>query len=557
MAKSKRTTPYIFLAAFVILLLLLFFLRFRIDLTSDKRYSISPQTKQLMKNVDEPMYITVYLDGDLNSGFLRLKRATTELLDELSLYSNRNLNIRYVNPSLAETNTERQEKYAELESRGMKPTAVYERDKEGKAIQKIIFPWLEVEYGNKNTRVNLLKNISGNNGEENLNISIENLEFEITDAIRRLTMKDVKKIAFIEGHGELTEDETYDISVALSRYFQIDRGVLGEDPTVLNDYEMIIIAKPTERFSEADKYIIDQYIMNGGRVLWLIDGVRLSKEELASTGLSPAIALDLNLNDMLFVYGARINPVVLQDVQSAKIPVNVAPVGEKPHFEPMNWYYAPLLLTSYAHPVTRNLIEVKGDFASSVSVVGENEQLSATLLLATSDNTHIIRTPAPIDLNEIIQPNDAEYFNTGYVPVAIALEGVFPSVFSNRMPPREIYNPSPVRKQSKETRQIIIADGDIIRNDIAGSEIVPLGYDRYADMQFGNKEFIQNAVLYLADDAGWIDLRSRTIRLSLLNKKLINNDRVFWQIVNIGMPIVILLLTGLIYQFVRRRKYAK
>lgn len=553
----NRITRYILLAVFVILLMVLFFFRFRIDLTSDKRYSIAPQTKQLMDKVNQSMYITVYLDGDLNSGFLRLKRATSELLDELSLYANRNLNIRYLNPSLAETNSERQEKYAALESRGMKPTAVYERDKEGKAIQKIIFPWVEMEYGDRTVVVNLLKNIQGNSGEENLNISIENLEFEITDAIRRLTMTEVRKIAFLEGHGELSEEETYDISLSLSRYFQIDRGVLSDDASVLNDYYMIIIAKPTEKFSESDKYIIDQYVMNGGRVLWLIDGVRISREELSTTGISPAIALDVNLDDLFFIYGARIRPVILQDVQSVKIPMNIAPANEKPQFEPTNWYYAPLLLTSYNHSVTRNLTEVKGDFSSMVEAVGENEQLVAHPLLATSDNTHIIKTPAVINLNEILQPNDKTYFNTGYVNVAIALEGVFPSVFANRMTPKEIKNPATTKKESIPTRQIIVADGDIIRNDILEKEIVPLGYDRYMNIQFGNKDFIQNAALYLADDEGWIDLRSRTIRLSLLNKRVVENDRVFWQVINVAIPLVLLLSAGFIYQFIRKRKYAK
>lgn len=552
--KSKNKT-IIFLSVFLVIVVLSFFFFFRIDLTSDKRYSIAPQSKQLVQQLNEPLYITVYLDGDLNPGFLRLKKATAELLHELSIYSKRNIHIQYENPSSASSSEKRQEKYAELQEREMTPTAVYERDKEGKRIQKIIFPWVELTYGERSIAVNLLKNIRGNSGEQNLNISIENIEFEITDAIRILTTKEVNKIAFIEGHGELSEAETYDISKALSKYFQIDRGVLGEDAAVLSDYKVIVVAKPTKPFSESDKYIIDQYIMNGGRVLWLVDGVKIAREELSVTGSSPAIELELNLKDMLFRYGARINPVLLQDIQSVNVPVNIAPANEPPQFEAIPWIYAPLLLTSYIHPITRNIPEVKAEFCSAIDIVGENEQLQTYLLLATSDNTHIVGTPGIIDLNDLELINELNYFNTGYIPVAVSLEGIFPSVFANRMRPKEITHALPQKKESVETRQIIVADGDIIRNEITGNEIVPLGYDRFMNQQFGNKEFIQNAVLYLADRDGWMDLRSKIVKLSLLNKKATQEDRIFWQAINVGLPIILLLVFGFIYQFVRKRKY--
>lgn len=552
---NLNTKNIILLSTLAVMIILSFFFFFRIDLTSDKRYSIAPQTKLLMQQIQEPLEITVYLEGDLNPGFLRLKKATAELLEELSIYAKRKITVRYENPSAAASAAKREEKYAELEQRGMTPTAVYERDKEGKRIQKIVFPWAELTYGNRTVTVNMLKNIRGNSGEQNLNISIENLEFELTDAIRILTTKEINKIAFIEGHGELSEEETYDISKALSKYFQIDRGVLSDDASILNDYKVIIIAKPTEPFSETDKYIIDQYIMHGGRVLWLVDGVRLAREELSVTGISPAIELDLNLKDMLFNYGARINPVLLQDAQSVNIPVNIAPPNESPHFEPMPWIYAPLLLTSYIHPVTRNITEVKAEFCSSVEVVGKNTQLQAYLLLATSDNTHIVRTPGTVDLNELAEINDKNYFNTGYVPVAVSLEGIFSSVFANRMQPKGLTNTLPQRKESIETRQIVVADGDIIRNEIAGAEIIPLGFDRFMNQQFGNRDFIQNAVLYLADRDGWMDLRSRTIKLSLLNKKATQENRAFWQIINIAIPLVLLLIFGFVYQIIRKRKY--
>jgi ABC-2 type transport system permease protein len=557
--KIQNQRNLLILIFLVALAIISYFYFFRIDLTSDKRYSITDQTKNLMQKIDSPLEVVVYLDGDLNPGFQRLKKSTAELLDELSVYSNKSIAVKYENPSLADSPAEREKKYTELQAHGLTPTAVYERDKEGKSIQKIIFPWIEISYKGKKVPVCLLKNILGNSGEENLNISIENLEFEITDGIRRLVNTEISKIAFIEGHGELPEAETYDISKSLSRYFQIDRGVLARDASILNNYKAIIIAKPTKPFSESDKFIIDQYIMNGGRVLWLIDGVRIAKENLSTIGLSPAMELDLNLNDQLFRYGVRINPVLLQDVQCASVPINIAPANATPQFEPTPWYFAPLLLASPEHPVSRNITEVRSEFCSGIDVVGDNKQVKYQLLLATSDNTHIIGTPTTIDLSQKLKANDKGYFNAVYVPVAVSLEGIFESDFANRMIPKGLVNTLPILKQSIKTRQIVVADGDIIRNEVSlkDSTSIPLGFDRYMNQQFGNKEFIQNAVLYLADDDGWMQLRSHTLKLRLLNKKITNEDRIIWQLGNVLIPIGLLLIFGVAYQIIRKRKYTR
>ena len=557
--KIRNHQNLLFFICLIVLALISFFFFFRIDLTSDKRYSIADQTKMLMAKTDSPLKVVVYLDGDLNPGFLRLKKSTAELLDELSVYSNHNIDIQFENPSLADSPEQREKKYTELQNRGLAPTAVYERDKEGKSIQKVIFPWIEMTYKGKKVQVCLLKNILGNSGEENLNISVENLEFEITDGIRRLVNTEVSKIAFLEGHGELSEAETYDISKTLSKYFQIDRGTIATNATILDNYKAVIIAKPTKPFSESDKFIIDQYIMHGGRVLWLLDGVRISKENLSTIGLSPAIELDLNLNDQLFRYGVRINPVLLQDVQCASVPVNIARVGATPQFEPTPWYFAPLLLTSPEHPITRNITEVRSEFCSGIDLVGDNKQVKSQLLLATSDNTHIVGTPTTIDLSQKIKPNDKAYFNAGYVPVAVAMEGNFESDFANRMIPAGLTNTSPIRRQSLNTRQIVVADGGIIRNETTekDSTTLPLGFDRYMNQQFGNKDFIQNAVLYLADNDGWMQLRSCTLKLRLLNKRITNEDRITWELINVLVPLGLLLIFGIGYQIQRKRKYTK
>ena len=557
---QKKINIYIFLAIAGLAFLSVFFF-FRIDLTSEKRYSISQPTKTLLKKANAPLEVSIYLDGDLNPGFTRLKNSAKNLLDEMSVYAAEGIDMEFINPSTAATQAEREQKYLELEAEGMTPTAIYERDKEGKSIQKIVFPWVKMTYGNKTVVVNLLKNIRGLQGEENLNISIENLEFEITDGIRRLINSQVSKIAFIEGHGELNEAQTYDISKVLSRYFQIDRGTLATDATILAEYKAIIIAKPTQPFSESDKYIIDQYIMNGGKVLWLMDGVRVSMENLSTTGISPAIALDLNLDDLLFKYGIRIQPVLLQDVQCASVPVNIAPEGAQPQFEPTPWFFAPLLLTSSQHPISKNITEVRSEFVSTIEVVGENNNTKASLLLATSDNTHVFSTPATIDLSETHDTKDKNYFNMGYMPVSVLVEGEFESNFANRMRPKEITNAFPLLKKSLKTRQIFVADGDIIRNETNGiasdSTTLPLGFDRYMNQQFGNRDFIANAVLYLTDDEGWIDLRSRSLKLRLLNKQLVNNERLTIQLVSILTPLLLLAIFAVLYNILRKRKYTK
>ena len=557
---TVRNRQNLFLLILLLTVIIIsYFYFFRIDLTTDKRYSVSSQTKNLMGKIESPLEVVVYLDGDLNSGFQRLKKSTVDLLEELSVYAGKSISIKYENPSLADSPEEREKRYTELQARGLAPTAVYERDKEGKSIQKVIFPWIEISSNGKKIPVCLLKNILGNSGAENLNISIENLEFEITDGIRRLVNKDVKKIAFLEGHGELSEAETYDISKSLSRYFQIDRGTLANNAAVLSDYKVVIIAKPTKPFTESDKYILDQYIMNGGRMLWLLDGVRISKENLSSIGLSPAIELDLNLNDQLFRYGIRINSILLQDVQCASVPVNIAPANASPQFEPTPWYFAPLLLASPEHPVSRNITEVRSEFCSGIDVVGNNKQVDYQLLLATSDNTHIVGTPTTIDLSQKIKENDKTYFSGAYVPVAVSMEGVFESDFANRMTPKGLINTTPILKQSTKTRQIVVADGDIIRNEVSQKDSVsiPLGFDRYMNQQFGNKDFVQNAVLYLADNDGWMQLRSRTLKLRLLNKKITSENRIFWQLTNVLAPLTLLLLFGIGYQIIRKRKYTR
>ena len=350
---KKLVHIVIFLAAVSALYFLSEFF-FRWDLTSEKRYSLSDNTKLLLSDLDEDLLVTIYLDGDLNSGFLRLRKSTKELFEEFSAYSGADVNYQFVNPSAGATNSAREKKYEELEKKGMRGILVHDKTQEGESSQKVVFPWVELSYKGKSRVVNLLKNIPQKSGEENLNSSIETLEYEITDALRILTTTTVPKVAFLEGHGELAEPFVYDISKTLSRYYQVDRGAIADDPAILDEYKALIVAAPSKPFPEKDKYAIDQYIMRGGKVLWLIDGAKISLDSLSTASQTVGVENDLNLSDQLFKYGVRINPDLVQDVQCVLIPVNMSRLGDAPKYEPMPWYYSPLLLAVPSHSVSKN-----------------------------------------------------------------------------------------------------------------------------------------------------------------------------------------------------------
>lgn len=534
---------------------------FRIDLTSEKRYSLSDNTKNLLGTLDEELEVKVYLDGDLNAGFLRLRKATKEMLDEFDAYAGKRVRYSFENPSAGATNEERDKKYEELEKRGMRGILVHDRDQEGQAMQKVVFPWIEILYKGKNRPVNLLKNVPDKSGEENLNTSIETLEYEITDALRLMTTKQVPKVAFLEGHGEWVQPLVYDMTQALSHYYQVDRGAISDDPSILNDYKALIIAGPTEDFPEKDKYVIDQYIMKGGKVLWLVDGARISLDSLSTASQTIGIENKLNLSDQLFNYGVRINADLVQDVQCLLIPVNTARMGDQPKYEPMPWYYSPLALATPIHPISKNLAPVKTEFVSSIDFVNEEMDVKKTPLLVTSTGTHVQNIPSVVSMDVINVEKNGYYFNKHNIILGAVLEGVFPSVFKNRMVPQGVTTSDPMLTESKPTKMVVIADGDVIRNDVQGKgenmNILPLGYDRYMNQQFSNKELLLNAVNYLTDDDGWMALRSREIKLRLLNKPAIIGQRTFWQIANIALPLVLLGLFGVCFNFIRKKRYTK
>lgn len=536
----KVRVGILILVALVLMNVLVHQLVCRWDMTDDKRYTISRPTKELLRSLDSPLTVTVLLEGELNAGFTRLQKAASELLSEFSIYTIERIDSRPLGASLVQ---------------GLDPIVIHERTHKGKMAQTTVYPYAIVEYKGKKRLVNLLQNQRGLSGEENLNNSIENLEYSMVEAIRGLAQTKVEKVVFLEGHGELEEHDVYDLTQLLAQYYQVDRGCLGNEAGVLDGYAAVIIADPQLPFSEEDKYILDQYIMQGGRVLWVVNGVKFSSDFLASQGATPIVALDLDINDMLFRYGVRIRHGLVQDLQCLPVPVDVSTNPQQPNWQPMPWTYAPLLLTSQQSPITRNIAQLTATMASAVELVGGEDGIRKEVLLATSSASKLTAVPAQVNLSMGV--DDEQSYQYAYIPVAVSLEGEFSSLYAHLGAPESIVASAPTRKASVPTRQIVVAAGSAIRNEWQQNQPLPLGYDRYTKTQFGNRDFMLNAVLYLTDNEGWLQLRQKEITLRLLNDKRAQTARIQAQVMSMVIPLAILGLLGGVIVLMKKRKYVK
>ena len=536
----KVRVGILILVALVLINVLVHQLVCRWDMTDDKRYTISHPTKELLRSLDSPLTVTVLLEGELNAGFTRLQKAASELLSEFSIYTTEGIDSRPLETSLLQ---------------GLDPIVIHERTHKGKMAQTTVYPYAIVEYKGKKRVVNLLQNQRGLSGEENLNNSIENLEYSMVEAIRGLAQTKVEKVVFLEGHGELEEHDVYDLTQLLAQYYQVDRGCLGNEAGVLDGYAAVIIADPQLPFSEEDKYILDQYIMQGGRVLWVVNGVKFSSDFLASQGATPIVALDLDINDMLFRYGVRIRHGLVQDLQCLPVPVDVSTNPQQPNWQPMPWTYAPLLLTSQQSPITRNIAQLTATMASAVELVGGEDGIRKEVLLATSSASKLTAVPAQVNLSMGV--DDEQSYQYAYIPVAVSLEGEFSSLYAHLGAPESIVASAPTRRASVPTRQIVVAAGSAIRNEWQQNQPLPLGYDRYTKTQFGNRDFMLNAVLYLTDNEGWLQLRQKEITLRLLNDKRAQTARIQAQVMSMVIPLAILGLLGGVIVLMKKRKYVK
>lgn len=540
----------------------------RIDLTSDKRYSLTSSSIQMMEGLENKILVRVYLKGDYPADFKRLENACRELLEELRSYSNDNLEFIFVNPSESSDKVEREKFYADLMKSGLMYTNLPIETSDG-IQEKIIFPGAIISLGENEVPLQLLKSRERLPNAVMINQSINNLEYEFSNAFQKVLLTTKKNIAFIEGHGELERLQVEDITTSLREQYGVERVKMNDDVNSLsnvidgkgyrvNKYDLIIIAKPRFEFSDKDRFILDQYIMRGGKVIWLIDGVNAEMDSLKLTQQSIALPNKLKLEDMLFHYGARLNKDLILDKTCAPIMLNVGNFGDQAQMKMFPWYFYPIIITNNAHPIVSNVDPILTQFVSSIDAVGDSS-IHKTVLLESSELTRIYKAPARVNLAIVNSPIDFSVNAEPYRPIAMLLQGEFESFFKYSLAP-VIRDADEIdfKEKSVKTKMILISDGDIIRNPVnsAGNRFFPLGYDKNAGrIVYGNKDFLMNAINFLLSDQELISIRSRTITLRQLNADKVKKEYVFWQFINIVLPIIIIILLGIGLNWYRKKKY--
>lgn len=557
MLNNKKTGDLLFLLngiAFVILLNSLTSLYFfRIDLTEEKRYTIKLQTKELLKNLDDEVFIEVFLEGDLNSGFKRFQKSVKETLEEFRIYSNNKVKFIFTDPAQAQGQKARNEFMNELTSKGISPMNVIE-NQNGQRVEKFVFPGALVSYGGFEEGVMLLKGNRAQNAQQVLNQSIEGAEYELANAIYKLSNSNRKKIGLVHGHGELDSLQIASFNNALLEQYDVFNVDLSKKQKV-ERYQLLVVAKPKKEFSAADKYKLDQYVMRGGKLLFLLDRLEANMDS-ASRDDYFAFPYHLNLDDQLFKYGVRINPDLIEDRVSGKYPIVIGNAGNRPQIMQLDWPFFPLVNQYAEHPITRNMDAIVTKFISSVDTV-KAVGIKKTPLLFSSAYSRKMTAPVKVSVNDLRQQLKEVNFNDGKIPLGYLLEGNFTSLYKNRFAPEGV-DASGFVEKSSPTKIIVIADGDIARNDVNPRDGKPqaLGFDPFSQYTFANQDLLLNMVAYLTDENGLIHVRNKEVKIRPLDKEKIK-ERTFWQIINLLLPIVVLVIFGVTRSYLRKIKYAK
>jgi gliding-associated putative ABC transporter substrate-binding component GldG len=530
----------------------------RFDLTKDNRYTLSATSLNIIKQVQNPLSIKVYMQGDLPAEFKRLQQETRQLLEEFQAY-NKNIVFEFVDP--LENKDESMDNIKELYRKGLTPINITVDDK-GKQSQAMVFPWAIAVYNNKEVNIPLLKNIMGASTTQKVIGSVQHLEYSIADALNKITKDKQKKIAVIKGNGELQDILMAKFLMQVRESYHIGPFTLdsvAKNPIgsldALEKYDLAIIAKPTETFSDAEKQVLDQFIINGGKTLWLVDQVVAEMDSLYNpSGATLAYPRDLNLNDLFFKYGIRINPDLIKDERGSPIKLASGDQGSATQFQEFNWKFAPQVYPNSSHPIVKNLGGIKFDFANPIDTLKNG--IKKTILLQSSQYSKKIGTPTEINLNSVTEETSpADYLNKGNIPLSVLLEGSFSSMFENRVLP---FEQKSFENKGKENKMIVISDGDLIKNQLDKNfQPVELGYDQRSGNLYDNKDFLINCVNYLLDDKGLINIRSKDLDLPLLDKEKVYKNYTVTQFITIGLPILILALFGILFTFLRKRKYSK
>jgi len=544
----------------------------RVDLTSEKRYSLAPATKKVVKHLDDVMFFKVYLSGDLPPAFQRLANETREMLDEFRAYS-KFVQFQFVDLSSITDEKDRTLAYRSLAEKGLQPTTL-RVNKKGQSSQLVIFPGAIVTYRGHEFPVQLLSGSSrGEDPEKMLNNSVQALEYNLASAMSVLTRIIKPRVAILEGQGELSEMETFDLEHSLTQFYNVDRVSINHKINSLtirvkmdslhdklaNKYKALIIAKPSKPFDEKDKFLIDQFIMRGGKTLWLIDPVYTPWDSLEKYNSTMGVANDINLEDMLYNYGARLNSNLVLDMNSMPIPLKTGQIGNQPQFTFFRWFYFPLLTPTINHPVVHGLNAIKSEFISTIDTV-EAPGIKKQVILTSSPYSYTVNAPVLVELEMLREQPDERMFTKGPFPVAVLLEGEFTSAYLFRIPPELSENKGfEFQKKSKPNKMIIIADGDIVRNqfNIKQGYPLPMGYDQWTQETFGNRDFILNAMNFLTDESGLITVRSRELKMRLLDMKKVESEGLFWKLLNLILPVLLVLVFAIVRFRIRRMKFAR
>ena len=534
----------------------------RFDLTQDQRYTLSNASKAIVEPIDSPVLIEVFLEGKLPSEFKRLKVETAQLLAEFSTY-NANVNYQFID-SQEEGNREAiQRQMAQL---GLKGAQVEIRES-GKTSTETVYPWALAYFNDKTVPVPLLKNTLGATSEERINSSIQNLEYAFADAFGKLTQPKKRKVAVLKGNAEMEDRYLADFITTLRDYYYIGQFTMdsvASNPQrtlqSINGYDLVIVAQPKQSFNDAEIYVLDQYTMNGGALLWTIDATTQRLDTVS--GNTFVFGQDLGLNDLFFKYGLRVNPNMVKAVPSAFI---VLATGQErdAQYQRYPWLYSPLSTKVNNHPIVTNLESVKFDYASSIDTLPN--ALKKTVLLNTSPFSKIVGLPVEINIDTEIPENlaivnegpDPKEFNAGQIPIAVLIEGKFTSVYKNRIKPVQLGDSVLHRDESVATKVVVISDGDVIKNQLDRGRPLELGFDKWTNFFYGNKEFLLNTVNYLLDDNGLINIRTKEIAVPFLDPQITSEKRTQWQIINLLLPLGLLVVFGILFQYLRKRKYAR
>ncbi|MFN3756398.1 MAG: gliding motility-associated ABC transporter substrate-binding protein GldG [Flavobacterium sp.] len=529
----------------------------RWDLTGDKRYTLSEATKSLLEEVNSPLFVDVFLEGTFPTEIKRLQQETQQLLEEFKAF-NSNIQFQFINP--LEDVEDSDNIIESFFSRGMPPMQVTVEDR-GKQTQEMVFPWAVVYSGNRDTQVSLIKNKVMGSGSESIINSIQRLEFVFAEALQKIATEKSKKIAVLKGNGQLQDANLGDALLSLRENyfiapFTLDSVISNPSKVVeqLNEYELALMVKPTEPFTDAEKLVLDQYIMQGGKMIWLIDMVNIEMDSLYNeSGRTLAFPRDLQLQDMFFRYGFRINPALIKDVMATPIALATGESGSATQYTQYPWMYAPMIYSNSTHPIVNNIEGIKFDFANPIDTLKNNIQ--KTILLQSSNYSKAVGTPVEVALEMVLErPEPEEFENKGNIPVAVLLEGNFTSAFKNRVLPFQ----TQFLESSTSTQMLVVSDGDVFKNQLDKNyQPLELGFDKWTNKFYGNKDFLLNAVQYMLDDSGLINIKSKEIRIPLLDKEKVYEEYSRVQLITIGLPLLLLLVFGFLFTWLRKQMYRR